>query len=500
MKISGSTRVFLVFALALPVWMFWQLLDADDRLTGAHRVKWVFEDGSPVVDDPDASYPWDGCQPNDIFFDRLIHDGALWTTCDAPPLFSGNAGYAHIDPVAGVGTIIRGPASLPIAATEGLALSGLGELVVVYRVGELEGPLAIGSLTSSGWSRLPEVLPESAGARLFALVSVNDQPEAVYGWRHREDLEPTPNVIISRGFGDDRKIERVLEPPECEDAKCFGVCGAFLDDDEWQIVRPKRVERKSILTNVDGDLREESYADYCTEFFSTDHTAFGVLRLASAVQVQEDGAAFRSVDGTLEPLRPAPAGFEAFFVRSFRFDGTTLQRERIWSYETDDRYRLARRYEDGWLLSESSGTRRDYALRLELVDESLRVRADSEVARAPSFNCGELWGASAVKTSMGFRLVTEKGCSVHVDEELHRLDPLPLVEHLRARGSLSPAWDERIHEWKLAWVLVGLPLSVALAFAFRRLRPQARIDPLRAAALLYIASASWAAAGLATMI
>lgn len=61
----------------------------------------------------------------------------------------------------------------------------------------------------------------------------------------------------------------------------------------------------------------------------------------------------------------------------------------------------------------------------------------------------------------GYFWVTAGGAYVALDEQLRRVDPLPLLQHLRTRGSAGDHIDEWHHVAVLGWVMLGLPLCLA---------------------------------------
>lgn len=75
----------------------------------------------------------------------------------------------------------------------------------------------------------------------------------------------------------------------------------------------------------------------------------------------------------------------------------------------------------------------------------------------------------------GYYWLTAGGAYVTLDEQLRRVDPLPLLHHLRTRGSTADHLDEPWHAALLGWVLLGLPLGLAVAaLAGRLARRRAR--------------------------
>ena len=52
----------------------------------------------------------------------------------------------------------------------------------------------------------------------------------------------------------------------------------------------------------------------------------------------------------------------------------------------------------------------------------------------------------------------EAGCYIAIDRQFKRADPLPLLEHLKRRGSMGIDWNEPQHAIYLGFVLFGWPL------------------------------------------
>lgn len=76
----------------------------------------------------------------------------------------------------------------------------------------------------------------------------------------------------------------------------------------------------------------------------------------------------------------------------------------------------------------------------------------------------------------GYYAVTGDGQYITLDEELRRVDPLSLAQHLRTRGSDDARLDEPWRVAALGWVLFGLPLCLgggALACWLERRRGRA---------------------------
>ncbi|MEO1173128.1 MAG: hypothetical protein AAFX94_13920, partial [Myxococcota bacterium] len=164
-----DTVALLVFCLAPMVWASCRLAHYRQWVTSAHRVQWVYEDGSAVTFDPDGY--WRGCRPNDIFLDALLYADRLWTMCDDPQ-GGGNFGYAVIDPLRRRGLIAR--TRLQPIATSALARAGPETVAVIYRVDEInDGGLAYGILGPDGWVVPPKRVPESEAAAVLSFRAVD---------------------------------------------------------------------------------------------------------------------------------------------------------------------------------------------------------------------------------------------------------------------------------------------------------------------------------------
>ncbi|MBT8494504.1 MAG: hypothetical protein KJO07_15720, partial [Deltaproteobacteria bacterium] len=72
--------------------------------------------------------------------------------------------------------------------------------------------------------------------------------------------------------------------------------------------------------------------------------------------------------------------------------------------------------------------------------------ASRVVSKTPSYFGGKLAiGIPVPRDGGGMFLVATDGYYITLGPELERLDPLGVVDHLRARGSQNPDWDEVEH-------------------------------------------------------
>lgn len=488
--------IFLVALGAVPIlWASWRLARYRDWNTGPHRLHWVYEDGSPVPPDPNGY--WKGCQPNDIGLDALLHAGRLWTMCD-DPVVGENIGYAVLDPENRRGRIFRLTRELRPINTIALARAGPDSVAIVFRVDSLsEGGLAYGVLGPGGWVVEPSRVPESEAARVLAFVPEGDgfalfvEPR---GWVLDGTTAAAWKFVGLKTLSVEKKFPG---PIDC--GKCRVACGVVPSKTGYRIAYWNEGRHRAY--GFDGEF-VVSDTELCAPYeFMADNVHFGVLRLPNRSALGEADAVVRSREGILRPdPPPSLPGLEPFFFRTFEFTDGVLVRRRSWLLKRSET-ELARRLDsERWLLSPPTEALND-TLELRVSDDQLKVQQRRVVARAPSFNCGELWGGHTLADGDGgFFLVSQAGCVLRVDSELRRLDPYPLLGHLRARGSLSPSWDEREHEWKLLWILLGLPVLVIPALLLARARRFPKERSLRVATVVYLASAAWCAIALQSIL
>lgn len=451
-------------ALALPAWR-----------TGARVLPWYDAAGAPLARQNGNGYQ----EAVDIGMDLVIQGRFVWTWIRTPELEAG--ALVRIDVIAGEGRVLwSAPKEVPFGGnTVGLFPRGESTLGVVYREGGATGPLAVGIAGPDGWTSPPIALPGKTMSRLLGGAFVDDKLELAVlpadASGHTRDFLP---LIVRVESGK----ATITKPFETRDALCEGidhcwgpevamyrdggwnfvVSGRLDSDDGSHWVRPGRGPVATRWPTAGIMLRAQ------VDFVSVGSTE---VSLASW-QLERDG--------TLAPF-PAPPrnGWGESVSRQFIVRDGRLERIPRFLVSSDP-YVVAQRVSGRLVGMRHAG---DSAPPLVLAQE---YPSDGEpvataVGHAPSYACGDLGTGTLVPSGGGFSLVSRGGCLVRLDAELRRVDPLPLTEHLRRRGSLGMDWDERRHALLLAYACFGLPLLLLIALGPERMRRQrGRAGVLRA--------------------
>lgn len=489
--------VLTICGLAIPATIAIRLCDRDNWAFGPRSVEWVYGDGKRVPRNPEELYPWDGCEPNDIGFNTLRHDGALWTVCDNPER-DGNVGMARIDPGAGVGTIWRFPEELPHVATRGIAVTRSGRIAIVYWTPDLHEHLAVAVIDRTGWRVPATLLPDSSGADVIATSYARGRLEVIYQPSHAVGgaLANRMPIIATVGSSNIR-IERFPAPPECED-RCKSPCRLLLRQDRWRVWIPaidpaggwKMIEvSEHGKHRVVDDVEPE---EGCTTR-QNDRAALGVTEVAGEVALRTEDARAQSIRGELRAFAPPPnSSWQPSMYSWLEPAPIGLQRRMMWSVDAG----WARPHGDGWLVL-STEAHANEALAATVLDERGRPQQTRVIARAPSYFGGKVQiGVPLQRPDGGFWLVSQDGYYIAVDNDLKRLDPLPVFEHLRARGSLNPEWDEVQHVYKFLWALVGLPLCLLLAAGIAFARRKSIGHAMAWGAAVFVVTGGWCLSGV----
>jgi hypothetical protein len=425
-----------------------------------------------------------------------VDGGAAWTWCKGGAFPHG--ALARIDASAGEGRVRWPlPAELPLGdATAGVFPGPDGALGIVLRVGSANGSLALAVAGPDGWVHPPTALPGTVmsqllgGAWLGPTLEVVVLPTADGSWDALGNAVPTfvraeaGTLDVRRPFADAAAVCRGL-------THCYGlVWGAQFRDGVWYLVVSGERDSSGVLVwwvDEGGGVHETGW-DSDVAAFVTAHVDFVESGLTETpaidVQVLQSDGSLRTMAA---PPRPEWEGDAAW--KDLEIVDGRLRRRSSW-VRHGQVFRRAQQVGDRILVTHSIWDLDPPILSItELTADDHETT--TPVAHDPGYECGASlsMGTIIALPTGGYALVSDTGCYVLLDAALRRLDPLPLSEHLRRRGSLG-RWDESSHALKLGWVLAGLPvclgLGVLLGIVRRRRRPTSLANAAAIGAGIYV--------------
>lgn len=486
MKYNRLFYLLLFFCLVAPLLVIVRLIDYPQWATGANRVTWMFGDGTAVPLNEDKDWPWPSCFPSDVGLTVLCHDNALWTTYRSRKGNSqNNLGFARIDPATGIGTVWRFPKDVRHIGTTGLATGPNQEVAIVYWANELHKELALGILDrEKGWVYTPQIIPNSYGGRLLAASWVSGRLTVIFQVyileREKNDATaPLPEQLsVWKATHDAGKtdVTRLKIPESLTGRINHYACRAIFLDKAWHLVYEDDSTCQLLYLKDDGTFRMSDDPNLsCDDLsYNAETAAFGITGTASRVFLRKDGAMDLTIDGKAIPL-PSPLndGWESNYSKHWLESGAGgLTRYPFW-FTDNEGGGLARRFDGHWLIISLSDTIAGTLFKADLLDEEGNERLSRKLSLATSFESeGLAYGVPISRKEGGFWLVSQEGAYAAFGDDLRRLDPLPISQHLRTEGSWRLDEDTRLHIFEFYWILIGLPVcllfGVLMAKALRK--------------------------------
>lgn len=469
---SVGLVILLVLGFAVMAAGWIKVSRRDLWLTGARRVTWYGPNGQVLSagDNTDIH-----CGVLDVELNTLIFDGAVWTTCDKKSEFPAGA-LARIDPVKGEGRISWIlPKELSFGNnTAGLVPGSDGRMGIIYRIGDVNGPMAVGIAGRNGWIRSPESIGGDSGASFLGAAWVNGALEVVLRQASGTDqfgIKTAP--VIIRLSSEGRQERRPFSSWE-------EMCGKLQSSACVVEMAFRRKGREGWVFGVQAygsdalmELSEDGssrVSDWGIKGFDTRN------QLDNAVSGCLYRPLFRKAvlmpEGDIRPPKeaPDPQWEHAPAWNHFDADAGYLKYRDGWA-EKGRALVYARYIGDKFISTSVPEFDNDYPLIISDVTDPAHVTQTS-VARTSPFSCGELVAGTFIdRGADGYWLVTPSGCYIGLDASFRRTDPLGITEHLRRRGSIGMDWNEPQYKWYLGWVLFGYPICILLAMISARIRP-----------------------------
>lgn len=438
----------------------WLALFVVEPQTDARRVIWHNPDGTTV------DKRLEPCANTTL--ESIVHDGAVWMPCDEKDYFGSGTGLARVDPGAGKATLLPWPEEFPHHHnTQGAAAGPDGELCYAYHTGDNPRKLVVGVAKGTEWLApvrklsTVELLGMDWQAASCEVVGIAE------GGLPRID-QVTPDGVHSRPF----------TPNWDEFCGAQDYCQplfAFRDhDDQWVLayqqalqdggVRYLRVQPGQPPRPYDTRPSARSIS------LSLDTLAYELGKISSPhralTQVRADG---RRVARAELPGDPPSFEWAHYDFSKER----VLTRRYSWQVSQATRYHLRHRVR-GRVLQIHGADLDDPLLTVSDITDPDDVRS-AVVGRIPGYACGYqlTTGTFLTRPEGGYWLVGASGCYITMDENFRRMDPLPLLTHLRTRGSreVGPFVDrEYQHEYWLGWTLFGILPCFLVSWAVRRRR------------------------------
>jgi hypothetical protein len=447
-------------------------LGLDGASTGPRQLAWFGEHGEPLAEPPRC-----GGLGSFLLRDREW----LWTSCDRAGEASGGDGgdgFARLDLASGTARLSWPvPRELSAGRVRGVLPGPRDRLALVWDLGNHH--LVAGVIGPDGWSvRAPRAL-EPGDLLGMAWTDEGDALEVAVVPRtrlHRTTSVRAPNVRRIHIHRLDRREVQVRSIATARLCVALGgmctAAGAVHSRGRWRFLvvsDPEASVPGKTFEVAEGDRRLRRVSERRVEREDLDLTMAGVLT---------DGATQRYVPG---------AGLSRLAEPTAAHGWLEIDGGRVYSAR---RHPLAFGIGAVHVLGARQIEVRRDETRLVVRDRGAPAGEERTVARAGAGQLAE--SGTMVPRSAGVWLVDGAGSYVTLDAELRREDPLSLREHLGRGGSRLARADERGHERRLAWVLFGLPISVAAGGVLEFVARPARVRPLAflvAFAVAYLVSA-----------
>jgi hypothetical protein len=483
-----------------------RLIDRPDWATGANRVTWIYGDGTPVPKNTDEDWPWPGCRPRDSGLNTLRHDQALWTAYKSSRTFNEkNEGFARIDPSSGIGTVWRFPENVPHIYTVGLAIGPNKEVAIVYWTNGLFKDLALGILDGKqGWVLKPQIIPNSYGGSVLVTSWVSGKLTVIYQCIILDGDEIDSSVSLPEKDSiwkityDAGKIhtKRLILPDHSAGKGSALVCRAIFRDNAWFLAFESDHDGQLYFLKEDGTFRmAENTGLSCEDLRSNAETAaFGITTVGAPVSLRVQEAMDLTIDGDAKPLPPPlNDSWRPNYSRSWLASGRYgLSRYPVW-YTNEEHEGIARRFNGNWLMLYERDSNTGPFFKARLLDAEGNERLSRRIALATSFESEELaYGVPISRKEGGFWLVSQEGAYAAFGEDLRRLDPLPVFQHLRTEGSWRLDENKWIYIMAFLWILAALPVCLFIAFVMARLLLKEIYRGLCWGGAVYLIVACWA--------
>lgn len=423
-----------------------------DRPTGPRSVAWYDADGA-LVDTARI----DRRVGDSFMHDALVLGDRLIVSTDGPARDgrSARGGFAWIAPSVGQARIAWPLDTKSRPTLEGVAVRDLDTFAVMLRSARDTGEgmreyLAVAIAGRDGWLRPPEIVIEWADRRpgelggrplLLGMSWVDGELEAVLTHPSGEDRfgpESPPDIVRVPASGARTVRTHALGCTDCS------VYGALPGPKGWTII--VHADAGVRLSDGSGGTAPAPPALAWWSYGNSDRAALGTLWAAFGFgepRVERDGS--RS-----EPVPPIAGWVQTVVARRLEWIDGVLRSQRPWARELRDTAVLAQRIGDRTIV-----TATDVEGDLQLVGFA------PDALRPAIYNTGSSdfrIGTFLPRRGGGYYWVDGDGDYVTLDDQLRRIDPMPLRHHLRTRGSVSDSIDEPEHEHALGWALFGLPI------------------------------------------
>lgn len=422
-----------------------------DRPTGPRTVAW-YDAGGALVDTARV----DRRVGDTSMHDALVLGDRLIVSTDGPARDgrSARGGFAWIAPSVGQARIAW-PLDTKHSRVEGAAVRDPDTFALMLHTGRDTGDgvreyLAVAIAGRDGWLRPPEIVvewtaprPGERGGRplLLGMSWVDGELEAVLTHPSSDDVhgsQSPPDIVRVPVSGARTVRSHALGCTDCS------VYGALPGPKGWTIIVHTNAGVR--LSDGAGGTAPAPPALAWWSYGNSDRAALGTLWAAFGFgepRVERDGS--RS-----EPAPPIAGWTQLPTARRLEWIDGVLRSQRLWARNREDSSVLAQ-----WIGGRTIVTASDPDADLQLVGFA------PDALRPTIYNTGSSdfrIGTFLPRRGGGYYWVDGDGDYVTLDDQLRRLDPLPLRHHLRTRGSASDSIDEPEHELALRWALFGLPI------------------------------------------
>ena len=480
---DDSKKAFIIvtlFSSGLFLVTILRILDHSSWVTGGQHLTWIDGQTGEVIPYKweDESSDWTGCISSD---QQVQTDDGIWIECDH--FKSHRDGImAFLDPKSKTATLWEPHPQLSYLSIHGMDLNENGDLAITYLTHAGEYEYAMGILSKAGWVLEPRTLPLREWSYLKSTVWINDRVHIFFQESPTAPDYSTSLIVIRvdrQGNVSPRQLpnhdELCTDPFRCDSYPCR----VFFKDNQWQATY-KRWLREApdgahdyLHLQQDGEIIITDTKGICPLPYSYMYSDYHSPNLG----LVEDGLSYYLFDGEHNYRQRSDGEFEKIQTQksswkvwgNWFIDVTPgLQHQLKWYLPQEDYPQVAFPYKNQWLYMDRSVSA--YTISSAFIEKhQSKIPPTKPIVRGSDCD-GLTNGTLLPKDNGGLWLVSHNGCFIELDENLERLDPLSIYEHLVMGGSWNRSWNDVENVYMVLFLLLGFPLFLFVPWLINKLR------------------------------